>query len=330
MNASPLVSAVIPVYNGRNYLRQAIESVLHQTYQPIELVVVDDGSTDDSREVLASYGERLSVICQPNRGVASARNAGIRAARGEWVAFLDQDDWWMPEKIERQVRAAAADEAIGLVHADLHHYDDTLGRYVERFSPGGSDHLSGWCYEQLLLGNGIFNCTAMVSTAVLQRLGGFNEEMPGNTVQDYELWLRVARDSKVAYVPDKLAVYRLHPGQGMWKVQKYLAAELEVLERFLGDFARLTSPESRARVVQILDELGVAHLDAGDHRQARACFRRALRLGRSRRLTLLYFGSFMPPAVLNTMRFARQRLRRALGSRNGNLVPAWARQPCQR
>src|SRR5581483_4857500 len=101
--AAPLVSVVVPVYNGAKYLRQALDSALGQTYPRLQLVIVDDGSTDSSAEIIASYGPRLCSIRQANAGVACARNAGIRAAAGDLIAFLDQDDWWLPEKVDRQV-----------------------------------------------------------------------------------------------------------------------------------------------------------------------------------------------------------------------------------
>lgn len=328
--SEPLVSAVIPVYNGSKYLREAIDGVLRQTYKPLELVIVDDGSTDDSPQIIASYQGRARVLRQANQGVARARNAGIRAARGEWIAFLDQDDWWLPEKVAKQVELAGANGQVGLVHTDVEHYDDVSGRYVARFNPNRSDLLVGRCYDRLLLGNAVFNCTVLVRKSVLDEVGGFNEGMPGNTVQDFDLWLRVAKRSTFAYVPDKLAVYRLHPAQGMWKVQDYLAAEVAVLERFIGDFRALTSPEMKARVVQLLDGLGVAYLDARDRRRARQSFRRALGVHWSRRVAALYAASFLPAAPLKILRGAASFLGRVLVRHPAENVPPWVREGVRR
>src|SRR5689334_4952969 len=98
-----VVSVILPVYNGASFVCRAIETALLQTYSHVEIIAVDDGSTDSSFEILARYGDRVQVIRQQNAGVAAARNSAISASRGEFVAFLDQDDWWLPEKIEQQV-----------------------------------------------------------------------------------------------------------------------------------------------------------------------------------------------------------------------------------
>src|SRR5512143_3730544 len=103
MSSEPLVSVVMPVYNGARYLRQALESALAQTYRPLEIVVVDDGSTDETPAILAEFGTRIRALRQPNSGSAAARNAALDAARGELIAFLDADDLWLPQKLAVQV-----------------------------------------------------------------------------------------------------------------------------------------------------------------------------------------------------------------------------------
>src|SRR5262249_24591328 len=152
-------------------------------------------------QIIASYRAHARVLRQTNQGVARARNTGIWAAQGEWIAFLDQDDWWLPEKITKQVKLVDANGEIGLIHSDVEHYDADSDCCVERFNPNRSELLIDRCYERLLLGNAIFNCTALVRKTILDQVGVFNEDMPGNTVQDYDLWLRVAKQSKLAYVP---------------------------------------------------------------------------------------------------------------------------------
>lgn len=108
MAEQPLISCIVPVFNGERYLWEALESIFAQTYRPIEVLVVDDGSTDGTGAVAASYGSRLRYLWQPNAGPAAARNRGLEAARGEFVAFLDADDLWHPEKLARQMARFAA------------------------------------------------------------------------------------------------------------------------------------------------------------------------------------------------------------------------------
>ena len=100
----PLVSCIIPVFNGERYLRQAINSILKQSYRPLEIIVVDDGSTDGTAELVKSYGQQITYLFQPNRGPGAARNLGLTVAKGELIAFIDADDLWHPEKLSRQVK----------------------------------------------------------------------------------------------------------------------------------------------------------------------------------------------------------------------------------
>lgn len=310
MNVLPLVSVVIPVYNGARFLSQAIDSVLAQTYPAVEVVVVDDGSTDDSRALIAGYGDRIVAVHQNNGGVARARNAGIRAGRGELVAFLDQDDWWRPEKIAAQVRVFQSDPGIGLVHTGVAHYDQRAQAFVGRLNPHDAPHqLVGRCYERLLLGNGIYNATVMVRRTALDAVGHFDASIAGNTVADYELWLRLARRFTLAYVPDELAVFRLHADQGTWKRRDMLAAELRVLEQALADPAPAHPAAMAGRLAQLLEELGVAHLDAGDSRAARPCFARALGAAPSLRRAGLWAASLLPVPVVGGLRRAWSGLR---------------------
>jgi glycosyltransferase involved in cell wall biosynthesis len=300
--ARPLVSVVVPVYNGEKYLRQAIDSALGQTYQPLQVVVVDDGSTDASPTVVASYGERARSIRQPNAGVARARNAGLAAADGELVAFLDQDDWWLPEKVARQVECFQANPDLGLVHTGILQYSESSGGFIEGvYDTGPSPLLQGHCYERLLLGNGVYNSSVMIRKAVIEKAGLFDPGIPGNTCQDYDLWLRIARHYPFGYVAEPLAALRLHPEQGTWNRRAMLGDELRIVERALGEVPR-PSRALRTRLAHLLDALGVAHLDAEAPREARPFFARALRARWSARAALLYAASFLPPAGIAWLR----------------------------
>lgn len=308
---APLVSVVVPVYNGAKYLRDACDSVLSQTYHPLELILVDDGSTDDSPRIIASYGDRVVSIRQDNGGVSAARNAGIQAARGVFLAFLDQDDWWLAEKIEKQVALFQTDMSLGLVHGGVLQYGESAGAFVDPVYPTHlSSRLQGHCYHQLLLGNAVFNSSVMVRKAALADSGLFNLEMAGNTVQDYDLWLRIARHYPFGYIAEPLTVLRLHGEQGTWNRQAMLGDELRLLERTVGLREIHNSNPLRMRFAQILDELGVAHLDAQAPRLARPCFARALRMRWSSRAALLYAASFLPATAIDWLRRQRGRWKR--------------------
>lgn len=308
VTAQPLVSIVIPVYNGAKYLRSALDSVLEQTYERLQLIVVDDGSTDSSPEILAAYGSRLVTIRQTNFGVAEARNAGIRASQGDLIAFLDQDDWWLPEKIEKQVAFFRQDARLGLVHTGVLQYSEDASGFVAPVYPTeGSSRLQGRCYEQLLLGNAVFNSSVMIRRSVLTVAGMFDTAIAGNTVQDYDLWLRIARHYPFGYSPEQLTALRLHSEQGTWNRQAMLGDELRLLERIHGTESLRASVPMRVRVAQLLDELGVAHLDARRPRAARSCFARILRMRWSSRAALLYVASFLPFSGIDWLRRRRSR-----------------------
>jgi glycosyltransferase involved in cell wall biosynthesis len=318
-----LVSVVIPVYNGSRFLRKAIDSVLGQTYSPVQVVAVDDGSVDNSPEVIRSYGSSVVYIWQRNSGVAHARNNGLSAAQGELIAFLDQDDWWCPDKIRRQVEIFIENPDVGLVHTEAAHYDNPTATFVERFNPNRSDLLAGRCYERLLVGNAIFNSSVMIRKSVLDTAGVFDTQIEGNTIQDYDLWLRIARHSSLAYIPEELTIYRLHPGQGMWKARHSLVEELRLLDRILGCTAVPLTVEMRGRMAKLLDEVGVAHLDAGEAALARHCFARALQHRWNWREVLLLGLTFFSPIVSDGVRRAVAGLRSLSRRQVIHRAPAW-------
>jgi glycosyltransferase involved in cell wall biosynthesis len=304
----PFVSVVIPVYNGQRYLRQALESVFAQTHRNIELIAVNDGSTDDSAEILASYEGRLVVVSQTNSGVGAARTAGMQAARGELVAFLDQDDWWLPEKIEKQVALFAADQRLGLVHTGVEHHDDLAGKSVGPLNPLAEPQLLvGDCYQRLLLDNQIYNSSVMVRAAVLKQVGYCNPAIRGNTVQDYDLWLRIAQVSRLGYVPEKLTVFRVHPNQGTWDRRQMLTEESRLLHRALDGSSLVQDAAMRARMAKLYTDLGTAHLDAGQRTLARVNYASSLGWRRTRRTAMLWTISWLPLGVIRAIQAARQR-----------------------
>lgn len=205
--STPLVSVVIPNYNYARYLRQAIDSVLAQTYPAVEIIVVDDGSKDDSQAVLDEYDGRIRAIRQPNKGVSAARNNGIRASTGEAIAFLDSDDVWDARKLELQMGRFERAE-VGLVHCGLE-YVDSQGRTLS-IDMGGAE-------GDILERHALFRTptvrsgsTALVRRSCFDRVGLFDEAL--STSADWDMWRRVGGVCKVAMVQEALVKYRLHDG----------------------------------------------------------------------------------------------------------------------
>jgi glycosyltransferase involved in cell wall biosynthesis/SAM-dependent methyltransferase len=199
-----LVSVVITTYNHARFLAEAIESALGQTVSPGEVIVVDDGSTDDPGSVVARYLD-VQLICQPNQGLAAARNTGWRAARGRYVVFLDADDRLSPEALASNLRRFDERPECAFVYGGFD-YIDADGRYV--YSPPlksiGED-----AYESFLAGNCVMmHATVMYRRERLEEVGGFDARLP--SCEDYELYLRLARRYRVSAGVDRIAEYRRH------------------------------------------------------------------------------------------------------------------------
>jgi glycosyltransferase involved in cell wall biosynthesis len=209
-----MVSIIIPAYNQAQYLRQAITSVLTQTWRDVEIVVVDDGSTDETSSVVDEYCDdpRLRVIEQVNEGVGAARNRGIRESRGKYLCFLDADDWYHAEKVARQVAQLEAAPEVDWVYCDIIEVD-AQGRPASDYSVGRMRTvLSGDIVESLLIGGYFPPHTVMVRRSALDGVGGFDRDLDGNA--DYDLWLRLAISGRrVEFLPERLAYYRRYDGQ---------------------------------------------------------------------------------------------------------------------
>lgn len=308
---NPLVSVVMPVYNGAAFLAEAIESVLGQTHASVELIVVDDGSTDASPQIIGRHGERLVAIRQNNAGVAAARNAGIAAARGEFVAFLDQDDWWLPEKLLKQLVLFQRDARVGLTYTAVTFYDDRVGRLVpDPYPDVRRQILSGNCYEPLLLNNPIVNSSVAVRRGVLLAVGGCDTHLAGNTVQDYDLWLRVAKVCRFAHLPDPLTIYRLHGDQGCHDHVAMFRETLGVLLKHRPEAEWLRCGAGRRRLAELYDALATAYFDRGDTALARRHFAKAFALCASTRNAIRIAASCVPRAFAVAFQRMSQRVRR--------------------
>jgi glycosyltransferase involved in cell wall biosynthesis len=202
------VSIVIPTYNSARYVTAAIESVLAQTFKDFEILVIDDGSTDETREVLKKYAAPVRYLYKTNGGVSSARNYGIEQARGKYIAFLDADDLWMPEKLEKQLAVMEADKEIGLCYAATEKVDENLAPISVIEARAFDDYC-----EALLLNLNIVagSCSsAIVRRDVARQTEGFDAEF--STCADWEYWLRLSLLTKFAPITECLVKYRVVAG----------------------------------------------------------------------------------------------------------------------
>jgi glycosyltransferase involved in cell wall biosynthesis len=207
---SPLVSVVIPTYNRAALVVDAVESVLRQSWPIIEIIVADDGSTDDTMARLATFGDKIQILALPHVGrPAVARNAALKIARGEYVAFLDSDDLMMPHKLEQQVRIMEQHPEAALVYADGYFFDRDLAHPIGRVLDG-APKFSGDVFDRLLRGNYFFVATLLVRRSCLVDVGPFDESPERVGVEDYDLWLRLAARYPVLCDPELVAYVRRH------------------------------------------------------------------------------------------------------------------------
>ena len=209
MITSPKVTVVIPVYNREKYVAAAIESVLAQTFTDFELLVIDDGSTDRSREVVRSYHDpRIRLMCsETNEGIPKTRNKGIQFARGEYLAFLDSDDWAYPKRLAKQVAFLDSHPDYAAVGAWIAWMDEG-GRSLRRVrrKPVLPDEIAA----QRLFRQGIENSASMARTVVLREYGHQEEY---DLAEDFDLWARIAAKYKLATLPEVLVRCRMHDGR---------------------------------------------------------------------------------------------------------------------
>ena len=198
----PTVSIIIPTYNRADFLKEAIESVLAQTFCDFELIVVDDGSTDRTRDLLDGYGARLRPIFQANRGVSSARNAGIRAAQGRYIALLDSDDLWLPKKLAAQIAAMEAQPDIPLCHTE----EIWIRRGVRVNQMKKHQKHGGYIFPHCLPFCVISPSSALMRRTLFDEVGDFDEALPA--CEDYDLWLRITKTHPVHFIETPLIIKR--------------------------------------------------------------------------------------------------------------------------
>ena len=223
---TPLVSIVIPTYNRSELLRMSVESALAQTYPNVEIIVVDDGSTDDTAALVSQYTDQVTYLKQDNQGVAAARNAGFRASAGEYATFLDDDDLIMPTKIEHQVQVLASRPEVGLVHC-RYYYADKDGNLLDKVGllPEGE------VLEELLCGNFVWMGAPLIRRQCLDRAGYFDQEIP-SVIADWDLWLRIAlAGTPFACVQEPLGAYRVQQDSMLANVAELERATFTVFDK---------------------------------------------------------------------------------------------------
>jgi GT2 family glycosyltransferase len=228
----PEVAVIVPCYNVATCLRRALDSALAQTYPAVRVYAVDDGSTESTRQVLESFGGRCEFASQPHAGAATARNRAIRMSGSPYLAFLDADDAWLPQKLEHQIAVMEKDPTLGLICSFCEVRDElngTRSKFAARGIAG-----SGNFFEPLVRNCFVFTPTVVVRRACLEEVGIFNESLAVS--EDFNLWLRIAASWRIAFLPEVLAITYKHPAS--------LSATISSEERLRNGVAALLHVES--------------------------------------------------------------------------------------
>ena len=271
-----LVSVIVPTYNCAAFVAEALDSALAQDHPAVEVVVVNDGSTDDTMAVLARYGDRIRVIDQKNAGPPAARNAGLVAARGEFIAFLDADDVWWPDKLSAQLALLRARPEVGTVITGWQVWSPAAdGRFHHpeplRARPADAWQDLAWCdwmYNRLLFDCELLTTTVMMRRTVVEAIGAFDPTLWNG--DDYDYWLRASRVAQIAKLRMNGALYRVVPAS-VSRSPKPRNFEYEVIDRALKRWGRTgpdgretPEPEMRRRLDQLVHAHAWTHLKRGD------------------------------------------------------------------
>lgn len=242
LNMDPLVSVVIPCFNSELYIEDCVRSVLQQTYQKIEIILIDDGSTDDTLSKVKSFETKIKILKKKNEGAASARNLGIQNSIGSYIAFLDSDDVWHPEKIEKQLRLMT-EKNLDLVYCG-----------GESFGHSGipttyTPEFSGSCYEQFIefptRAIIILGCSsAMIQKSILEFSGHFDSEFIG-AAEDWDFFRRVCKYGKVGYLNEILVKYRMHDGNVSARgIKDFYDGNLRAIKKMIKEDESINAVES--------------------------------------------------------------------------------------
>jgi len=313
----PLVSVIVPAYNSGQFLPEAVASALGQTHKHLEVIIVDDGSTDDTPAVIRKLAAhpKVRAVGQDNAGPAAARNRGIEEARGEYVAFLDSDDLWLPEKTEKQLDLFRRNEALGLVYCLRRgRILDEQGQWTEdkernlRYAQKEGRYRRGNCFRETVEEVFIALPSAMVPAGVLRKVGGFDTDLI--TAEDRHLYARIAHDYPIDYVEEPLVIVRRH-GKNLSRDPEREPQTLDFLRKIAGQYPECSLRRPgwmRAAYAHHARIGGFDALHDGRMSQARrelweACKYRPWRPGNWAYLA----ASLLPGAVLRALRGIKRR-----------------------
>jgi glycosyltransferase involved in cell wall biosynthesis len=325
----PLVSVIVPAWNCANWITSTLESVYRQTYRNWEIVLVDDGSTDETRSVLAPHMPRIRYYYQENKGTAAARNAGLRRAGGELIAFLDDDDLWQTQKLELQVRALQASPECGLSFTDgeICTAQGECGKsvlsrhlkpWVSQYTALDGQTAKGWLFRELFMMNFVASASSVVVLRrCLDTIGRFDESI--RIADDYDLWLRIALRYPVILVLTRLYTWRWRDesqsGAADERGFRLTRASLGVIEKHLPDAPQSIRAAVRSNLAGLYWSCGRVLFERNDLVGARGMFVQHLRHRRTSAWAMIFVvASYLHVKIIHKLRIIN-RWRRAIAQR---------------
>jgi len=263
---NPLISVIIPAFNADKYIDETIDSVINQSYQNIEVIVINDGSTDNTLEVLEKFHDKITVLTTENRGVSHARNYGVNRSKGSVLAFVDSDDIWLSDKLERQVNDL---KKLNWSHCDSFYFGEHESGTVKRSDLSTMCH--GAVFEPLLKENFITTSTVLIKKETFIENGGFDEGL--EALEDWKLWLAVARKNDLAYVAEPLTRYRVYSGSTSRRARKMLPLHVRMVNGVFLDLGQSSPFYKHKNKVLANSCLLCSYIaeDASDHKFATYC-----------------------------------------------------------
>ena len=294
----PKISVIIPAYNAEEHIAETLDSVLAQTYSEFEVIVVDDGSRDQTASIVKQYQEacpeKVRMIQKENAGPAKARNVGIKASTGEYIAFVDADDLWLPEKLEKQVSYFEKQPSqVGLVYSDARKFDQD-GVWVNINCP----RFNGKIYKNLL-NSMIPNQSVMVRKKCFEDVGYFEEFL--DIIEDHDMWLRICMKYEISCLYEVLSLYREHSQGRSKEDEKTMNRSIGVMEKHLKITAGNIELEDAVKGAfsQRLYNSGCFYLKEGRMSLARHMFKRSLTFRFKLKTYFMNTATYIPMGILD-------------------------------
>lgn len=265
----PEVSIIMPLYNCESFISETIDSILGQTYKDFEIITIDDGSTDDTYKLVTTkYGEWVKCVQQKNSGLSCARNTGLSLARGRYIAFIDHDDKWLPNKLETQLSIFKDKPDVGLVFSDAY-IVDKYGRRINNFFKITRPY-RGMVFKKLLKENFIPILTVAVKRDIFNKIGFFSSRY--KIAEDWDMFLRISQQYPVDYIDSRLAEYRIHSLSFSKNRELVFQECLDVLGRYLKATDNSTRKILKKSISVHKSGLGSIYLKTKENSQARKYF----------------------------------------------------------